>query len=501
MAAPPTGTNNDANTRDQPVTTVTILGMHRSGTSMVTRVLNLAGMRLGATDQLMGPKDDNPHGFWENRPIMQLQRDLLSLLGGSWHEPPPLLPGWEREQALDEMRDRARSVLVEAFGYPEPQDIVGWKDPRTSLLLPFWRTVTVIDRVVLVVRDPVAVALSLQERNGFGLEHGARLWLRYHLSALADAPEALVVDYDQALEDVGSTVSSLVDHVGLPRPDRDVWAQLHEFLDPAANHQSAKRVESPGPALRLASDLHRGAPGALDAAPMLLAGIQADELLEAVGPAPALGGGAAGDARRGPPQAGAPTPSPPLHVNAVDHEALARDVGGSPADDEEKPPDASKPTTSRGAVRHWLKRQPRRRIVLGLGAATLGLVVLLSPLLLPPELAIIGVGLSMLTATGLAGILLHRDIMSLTPYLRRAGEVRTVTRKTRNDISRLDRRIRRLERALDQDQEEIVRYLDATRLRLERLLIDADTRTHPTPGARGAHHDTEPDVGKRRHRL
>ena len=39
-----------------------VLGMHRSGTSMFTRALNLLGMELG--QPLMAPQPDNPKGFW-----------------------------------------------------------------------------------------------------------------------------------------------------------------------------------------------------------------------------------------------------------------------------------------------------------------------------------------------------------------------------------------------------------------------------------------------------
>ena len=42
-----------------------VVGMHRSGTSIVSRLLNLLGAHLGPEDDLMPPKPDNPTGFWE----------------------------------------------------------------------------------------------------------------------------------------------------------------------------------------------------------------------------------------------------------------------------------------------------------------------------------------------------------------------------------------------------------------------------------------------------
>ena len=49
---------------------VPILGMHRSGTSLCTRLANLLGMELGEPLQPAGP--DNPKGFWENRLFQNL---------------------------------------------------------------------------------------------------------------------------------------------------------------------------------------------------------------------------------------------------------------------------------------------------------------------------------------------------------------------------------------------------------------------------------------------
>ena len=43
---------------------IIVLGMHRSGTSALTGVLNRVGVNLG--DNLVAPEADNPAGYWEN---------------------------------------------------------------------------------------------------------------------------------------------------------------------------------------------------------------------------------------------------------------------------------------------------------------------------------------------------------------------------------------------------------------------------------------------------
>ena len=61
---------------------VCITGMHRSGTSMIARILNLCGLYLGPQDKMMPPKPDNPQGFWENIDLAVLNENILMHLGG-----------------------------------------------------------------------------------------------------------------------------------------------------------------------------------------------------------------------------------------------------------------------------------------------------------------------------------------------------------------------------------------------------------------------------------
>jgi hypothetical protein len=98
-------------------TIVCILGMHRSGTSLVSRALNVLGVYLGPEEQLMRPSTDNPAGHWESRPIKEINDEILSILGGSWQEPPPAgglgaQPGAGRAQETGPRGDRVRFLRV-----------------------------------------------------------------------------------------------------------------------------------------------------------------------------------------------------------------------------------------------------------------------------------------------------------------------------------------------------------------------------------------------------
>ena len=81
---------------------VCVLGMHRSGTSLLTRVLNLLGVGLGPEGHLMPADKFNPKGFWEHHGIVNLNDEILETLGGTWRFLPKMPAGWENDARLED---------------------------------------------------------------------------------------------------------------------------------------------------------------------------------------------------------------------------------------------------------------------------------------------------------------------------------------------------------------------------------------------------------------
>jgi hypothetical protein len=208
---------------------VCVLGMSRSGTSLTTRILNLAGVYLGRPDELLGPdlrqlasegeqvrakaRHSNPGGHWEHYGMMRLNESILRTLGGSWREPPPMPPEWESSQGLADLRDEARALLTESFA---GRSLWGWKDPRNSLTVPFWRHLLPEMRYVICVRDPVEVAASLQQRDGMATEQGLRLWRAYSAAGVtgtASGPRVFV-PYRSFFSDPAAAAARLARFVG-----------------------------------------------------------------------------------------------------------------------------------------------------------------------------------------------------------------------------------------------------------------------------------------------
>lgn len=218
--------------------------MHRSGTSLAARAISLLGVSLGDPESLLDPGDDNTAGYWENAAIKEFDDLLLAELGGAWDEPPVLESGWESAPELDRLRERAGHIFDHAF----PRDgrrIVGWKDPRASLLLPFWQTVPAVDTSIVVVRDPQEVADSLAVRNSIESPQAALLWLRYLLAAVGADPASLVVTYGSFFDDLDRTLERLADHVGVPAPSAAQVAEIRSSIDPGLRHHAGGSTTEP----------------------------------------------------------------------------------------------------------------------------------------------------------------------------------------------------------------------------------------------------------------
>ena len=149
---------------DVKKTAILVAGMHRSGTSAISRILNLLGCALPKTMDTAGP--DNPRGFWESLAIRDLNDRILASAGSAWDDWEPFDPRWYASPVVEEFRDRARATLAEEFG--DCRFFV-LKDPRICRLLPFWvdslNGIGATSYIVTPIRNPLDVAMSLEARK------------------------------------------------------------------------------------------------------------------------------------------------------------------------------------------------------------------------------------------------------------------------------------------------------------------------------------------------
>ena len=180
---------------------------------MVAKLLQRAGLYLGPEDRLLGPDSANADGHFEHTGFLEINDALLQHFGGSWDAPPTMEPGWELDASLEDIRAKAETLVGSFSGV----SIWGWKEPRTTILLPFWKSLINQPRFVICVRSPLDVAQSLASRNQMATDLGGYLWSRYIRSAIRDTEgyHRRLVFYDDFFTADGSQTRRLLKFCGL----------------------------------------------------------------------------------------------------------------------------------------------------------------------------------------------------------------------------------------------------------------------------------------------
>jgi glycosyltransferase involved in cell wall biosynthesis len=173
---------------------IAVAGMHRSGTSMVAHALKLADVYLGADRDLYAPTHENPDGYWEHTGFVGLNNEILARLGGGWERPPAVPARFGDDDRLSGLEAEATRLVAEFHGH----DGWAWKDPRNSLTIGLWREVVPGLAVVVCVRNPLEVMLSLRRRGMFSYAVALDLWETYYRRLLEATPadRRLVTDYE-----------------------------------------------------------------------------------------------------------------------------------------------------------------------------------------------------------------------------------------------------------------------------------------------------------------
>ncbi len=222
---------------------ICILGMHRSGTSVAARALNLAGVYLGPEVAMMPPTPDNTAGYWEHMEIYRLHQRLLAQQGRRWDMTRPLPRGWLLSRKTEPFRRELPELIARHFA---GQAVWGWKEPCTCLLLPLWREALEKAGAKLIglfmVRDPLEVAASLFKRDGLAFQHGLQLWFYYNAMALREAVglPMTFLHYDRLLTNGEAEMRRCLAGLGLGWPEDHAQSQaLLASIQPALRHHQS----------------------------------------------------------------------------------------------------------------------------------------------------------------------------------------------------------------------------------------------------------------------
>ena len=151
---------------------VIVLGMHRSGTSLLTGSLEAAGLYLG---EVNNGAPFNRKGNKENESIRALNDALLHGNGAAWNRPPNGQARWSR---ADEAW--SRTLIGPYLAAERPW---GFKDPRTVWTVEGWLRLLPHARLVGVFRHPSLVVQSLAARSralAVDADEALGLWCAYN---------------------------------------------------------------------------------------------------------------------------------------------------------------------------------------------------------------------------------------------------------------------------------------------------------------------------------
>ena len=227
-----------------------VMGMHRSGTSALTRALKVFNVRLG--DNLLPPvKGHNDKGYWEDVTFNAINIELLFLLGSDFH----LLYLSKLEcftsPKFDNIKEKAKLFILEKFAESR---LIGLKDPRTCLTLSFWNVIFnelgVNVKYILALRNPESAAKSFMKPHGFAKGKCLMLWAAYNFNFLkkANTTNSLIVSYENLIDNPQSQLNRISTFLNIPLHDKSdksdkVDEYCNIFLDPALQRNQVSGTE------------------------------------------------------------------------------------------------------------------------------------------------------------------------------------------------------------------------------------------------------------------
>ena len=181
--------------------------MHRSGTSVLARMLAAAGANPG--ERLVPGSDGNEEGHWEDAFAVETNERLLSALGYRWDDLRPLPKDWMRSDAAASARAQIGDYLRSSLS---KHPLWAIKDPRMCLFAELWLQAFADEgcepSVLLLARHPGEIAGSLAVRDGMANGKAMLLWLRHVLDAerASRGLSRAFLAYDELLADPEGTM-------------------------------------------------------------------------------------------------------------------------------------------------------------------------------------------------------------------------------------------------------------------------------------------------------
>jgi hypothetical protein len=223
-----------------------LLGMHRSGTSLLAYLLHVLGAALPL--DLIGPGRGNPRGHWEPGSLVAINDRVLQLLGRSWNDPRPIDPNWFGSCEARTFIDRIAASIDSEYG---DAPLILIKDPRVCRLAPLYlQSLAALDIAPLVVfqlRPCADVIRSLADRDGLDANISEFLWIRSIVEAeqaTRACPRAWVT-FGQLCQDWRAAIRSVTQQLGLDAAGMtdEAAARIDRYIDPVMPHRQPQATD------------------------------------------------------------------------------------------------------------------------------------------------------------------------------------------------------------------------------------------------------------------
>ena len=223
---------------------VIIIGMHRTGTTMITKLLEEYGIYFGSL------KEHHNEAIF----FLKINEKILEICNSSWNNPYKFdsFAIKKETEILKYMKHRLKGQKSNKLywqNYDENKSLIwGWKDPRNTITLRFWKNIYPDAKVIHIYRNPMDVAVSLMNREirfsesgklrwyynvvknyiilGFyvrrapelvDLSKGIKLWKYYVEKAFINDKNIIHIQYEEFLENPEKVFYSIIDFLSLPK--------------------------------------------------------------------------------------------------------------------------------------------------------------------------------------------------------------------------------------------------------------------------------------------
>ncbi len=221
---------------------ILVIGPAHSGTSVLTKGLETMGVSLGPSLTLSSPFEQKLH--WEDPDVHTLNFEMILSFGKERRrEILPLSCNEVETLVAKGFLERASQLLLGKFPKHQP---LGIKDPRFSILFPFWERVFQHNQItlslIIALRHPGSTTATQAEH----VEKSSWIWISYLLASLdaATIHQSLIVDYDTLLSDPAYQMRRIARILGLSIVEEDLRLYCQYYVDLKRRHFYETKMRS-----------------------------------------------------------------------------------------------------------------------------------------------------------------------------------------------------------------------------------------------------------------